>query len=544
MIKKQKWGLLGIGLLLTAALFFSIKKGKNQAAADGSVDGQETAVAFIGNLSESATASGTIEAGRDATLSLARAGIVETIETAVGDVVSSGDLLVQLETAALERAVLSAQADVAIAQANLENGIDGASDAAIAAAQAQLDSANARLNSVINGATDEEIAASEAAVKAAEARVWSASGNLSATNEVSDADILAAQADLDAALEAQESAHNIWVMLADCEENADGTHSCTPSDSDRMDSATQQAAAADAQVALMQARLDNLSNPDSNSVASSQAGIASASAQYDAAVARHNALLADATEAEIASARADVASAESNLHAVLDGATETEILILETRLAQAKTGLAEAENALADAQLLAPFDGVVTAVYLNEGEMATGRAMQIVDNNSLEVVLSVDEIDVGNVRVGQEAVITLETWPDVEIESVVTAVAPSAAANNNGIIAYDVHLSLGAHDLPILVGMTANADLITANREDVLLVPNATLTADRENGTYSVNLVTTGADGERVITAVEVTVGLQDNQYSQITSGIVEGDELLVGELVVPIETFNGPPRR
>ncbi len=544
MIKKQKWVLLGIGLLLATALFISIRKGQNQATADESVDGQETAVAFIGNLSESATASGTIEAGRDATLSLAQSGIVKTIETAVGDVVSSGDLLVQLETAALERAVLSAQADIAIAQANLDNGMDGASDTAIAAAQAQLDSANARLNRTINGATDEEIAASEAAVRAAEAKIWSASGNLSAINEVSSSDILAAQADLDAALDAQESAHNIWVMLADCEEDADGTHSCTPSDSDRMDSATQQVAAANAQVALMQARLDDLSNPDSNSVASSQAGIASASAQYDAAVARHNALLADATEAEIASAKADVASAESNLHAVLDGTTETEMLVLETRLAQAQTGLAEAENALTDAQLLAPFDGVVTAVYLNEGEMAAGRAIQIVDNNSLEVVLSVDEIDVGNVRVGQEAIITLETWPDVEIESAVTAVAPSAAANNNGIIAYDVHLSLGAHDLPILVGMTANADLITANREDVLLVPNSTLTADRENGTYSVNLVTAGADGERMITAVEVTVGLQDNQYSQITGGIVEGDELLIGELTVPIETFDGPPRR
>lgn len=541
MIKKYKWVLIIGAVLIVAIAGFSVVSSQNQTANEGAEE-RETAVAFMGDLSESATASGQVKAQRDATLSLASSGVVERIETAVGDTVAAGDLLVQLETGALERAILSAQADVAIAQANLDNGLDGSSAAAIAAAQAQVDSAQTRLDSAVNGPTAEEIAASEAAVSAAQASMWASSGSLSATNEVSEADILSAQADLDNALDAQKSAHDTWIMVADCDENADGTHTCVPSDSDFMETVSQNAAAADAQVALMQARLDDLSSPNSNSVASSQAGLASATAQYQAAVARHDALLAGSTAATIASAEADLASAQSNLNTLLAGSTDTQILTLETRLAQAQTGLAEAEKALADAKLLAPFNGVITAVYVNEGEVATGQAIQIVDNDNLEVVLSVDEIDVGNVDVGQEAIITLETWPDVEIASVVTAIAPSAATTSSGLVAYDVHLSLQEYDLPVLVGMTANADLITANREGVLLVPNAALQADREAGTYTVNLIRTGADGTETITAVTVEIGLKDNRYTQITSGIVAGDELLIGGIAAPVDVFEAGP--
>ena len=91
-------------------------------------------------------------------------------------------------------------------------------------------------------------------------------------------------------------------------------------------------------------------------------------------------------------------------------------------------------------------------------------------------------------------------------------------------------------------GTAGNADLITANREDVLLVPNAALTADREAGTYTVNLLRTEADGTETITAVTVEIGLKDGRYTQITSGIVEGDELLIGGVDAPVQRVGGRP--
>ncbi|MCA9956712.1 MAG: hypothetical protein KC434_18410, partial [Anaerolineales bacterium] len=106
----------------------------------------------------------------------------------------------------------------------------------------------------------------------------------------------------------------------------------------------------------------------------------------------------------------------------------------------------------------------------------------------------------------------------------------------SGLVTYAVYLALGDTNLPIRVGMTANANLITAQRSDVLLVPNRAITQDRAADKFFV----TRADGE----VIEVTIGLRDDEYTQITSGLTAGDELLI-ETAVPVDDLftpgNGP---
>jgi len=434
--------------------------------------------------------------------------------------------------------VAAAERDVIIAEAELVNLLAGATDADIFATEAAVSSAQARLDELLDGPSAEQIAASEANKKAAQANMWSGSGQVQAAHDVSEADILAAEANLNAALEQQAAAHNTWVLMADCEVNESGVHECLPSDKPQMETVDLGVQAANAQVAIAEARLEELRNPDANNVASSRAGLASSSAQYEAAVARHDALLLGASEADIASAEADLASVQASLAKLATGPSQTNITIYETRLAQAQTGLQEALNSLADATLTAPFDGKITAVNVSEGELASGLVATIVDSGSLEVVLNVDEIDVGSLALDQPAIVVMETWPEVEIDSFVSAIAPVASVSGNGIVSYDVNLSLQETDLPILVGMTANAELVTANREDVLLVPNAAIMADRENGTFIVNLVRTEADGTRTIVPVEVSVGLKDDSYSQIIDGLVEGDVVVLGTFEAPVQSF------
>jgi RND family efflux transporter MFP subunit len=251
-------------------------------------------------------------------------------------------------------------------------------------------------------------------------------------------------------------------------------------------------------------------------------------------------LLAGASDADIAAAEADLASAKASLDNLISGPSDTDLKIYETRLAQAETGLQEAQNALDEAVLAAPFDGVITAVHVALGENASGLAIELLDSNSLEVILGVDEIDVGQIAIGQPASVTLETWPNDEIASEITAIAPSSSASDAGLVTYDVHLALNDNELPILVGMTANADLITNVGEDVLLVPNAAITADRENGTYTVNLVRTEEDGSKTVQPVEVTIGLKDKDHTQVISGLVEGDVVILGTFEAPTLRF-GP---
>jgi multidrug efflux pump subunit AcrA (membrane-fusion protein) len=83
--------------------------------------------------------------------------------------------------------------------------------------------------------------------------------------------------------------------------------------------------------------------------------------------------------------------------------------------------------------------------------------------------------------------------------------------------------------------MTANANLITAEKNNVLLVPNQAINADRSTGSFTVNLKV----GDTV-EEVPVTIGLRDNRNTEITSGLQEGDVLVIGN-VAPRAQF-GPP--
>jgi HlyD family secretion protein len=251
-------------------------------------------------------------------------------------------------------------------------------------------------------------------------------------------------------------------------------------------------------------------------------------------------LLAGATPSQIAAAESALAQAQSNLANLMTEASDEDIAISEAGLEQALLALLDAEEALAKASVTSPFDGLVTAIHVAEGEYATGAVADLI-SDTFQVVLSVDEIDIGALAPGQQAALTLETWPEAEIDGEIISIAPSANSGD-GIVTYDIEITMSPTDLPVLVGMTANARLTTANHEGALLVSNAAITADREAGTYFVNRITGELNGLPTTEKVEVTIGLKDGKYTEIIDGLSEGDELIIGELVVPTFRF-GPGR-
>ena len=132
----------------------------------------------------------------------------------------------------------------------------------------------------------------------------------------------------------------------------------------------------------------------------------------------------------------------------------------------------------------------------------------------------------------------METWPDTEIESEITKIAPTALTDpTSSLVIYEVHLGLDNASLPIRVGMTANANLITAEISDVLLVPNQAINADRATGTFTVNLMV----GEQEVEEIPVSIGLRDNSNTEIISGLQAGDELLITN-GAPLADIFGPP--
>lgn len=541
--QRKTWLWIGGAVAVIAVIALVVtQRPFSQARAQSSGTGDIVTVGS-GDLAASATASGKVEAQRSARLALNSSGTVAQVFVDVGDSVQAGDPLLALETAELERAVANAEQTLTIQEANLASLVAPADAAEIASAQASLASAQAQLNDLMDGPNPDEVAAAEADVRAAEGDIAAASARLNDLTASANAEELqAAQLELELAQQAATEAaqQHSTILVTDPDDNP----FLDEEDLEDMEfNARVAAVQANADLAAAQEALDELQNGDPNSIAAARASVALAQAQRDAAQAQLDLLLQDPSAARIAAAESQVAQAEAELDRLQRGPTGAQIAVAESQVEQARIALERAQRNLADATLYAPFDGVVTAVYVNAGEQAQGILVDMVDPDSLEVVLDVDEVDIGSITPGQEATITLEAWPEEEITAQVAAIAPEASDDNSDLVTYEVYLSIGETERPVRVGMTANADLVTAQRDDVLLAPNAAIQVNRNQGVYTVNRVVSEADGEITTEPVTVTIGLRDREFTQITGGLSEGDRLLIGN-DLPVFSFGngGPP--
>jgi len=186
------------------------------------------------------------------------------------------------------------------------------------------------------------------------------------------------------------------------------------------------------------------------------------------------------------------------------------------------------------ASLKAPFDGIVATVYLDPGNLANSLtpALKLIDRNTLHVDLKLSENDVARVALDQPVKLTINSLNGWQTEGKVGYVAP-AAETTNGVVTYAVRASFADNDPRVKVGMTADLDIITAQKDNVLLVPNSALLP---KGTGRVAQVPVAAGqgtpgpakpGASTTREVEVQTGLSDGTQTEILSGLQEGDEIV-----------------
>jgi len=219
------------------------------------------------------------------------------------------------------------------------------------------------------------------------------------------------------------------------------------------------------------------------------------------AVAKSKAALA-AAEASVAQAQATVAEAKASLGrmrqvAQLSGGKVPAKTELETAEAgvlravaneaaarasvtQAQAVLKTDETNLAKGTIRSPVDGVVLTRKVDPGQTVVA-AMTIPvlftlaeDLARMELQIKVDEADVGTVRIGQPASFTVAAWPGRNFPATIQRVGLGSTITDN-VVTYKTVLTVANDDLALRPGMTATASIVTANRENVLLVPNAAL---------------------------------------------------------------------
>jgi HlyD family secretion protein len=170
--------------------------------------------------------------------------------------------------------------------------------------------------------------------------------------------------------------------------------------------------------------------------------------------------------------------------------------------------------------------GRVASLQIREGEQATpgAPAITLIDEGAYHIEVSVDEIDIDQIAEGQPVEITLDALPDTVLDGVVSEIAPTAVTSGVGVVTYLVTINIDAGDVALKPGMTANATIITDLLDGVLVVPNWAIRLDRESGQALVNRLATGGEIEEV----PIVTGLRNEQFSEVISGLVEGDVVVV----------------
>ncbi len=245
-------------------------------------------------------------------------------------------------------------------------------------------------------------------------------------------------------------------------------------------------------------------------------------ATFNAEIARLNLeALQNGSPAQVNAAYARVAQAQSELDRLRAGASDAEIEQADAAIAQAQIRLDRAQTALDRTALTAPFDGIVTSVNAEIGSLvAPGlTVVEITDVSPLHLVVQADEIDVRQIAKGMPARVQLDALPDSDLAATIASIA-LVPTNDNGIVSYDVTVTLDDDDPRVRVGMTADAAIIVDSKPDVLVVPNQYIRLDRQRGQAYVNVV--GADD--TLHEVPVTLGLQGQDRSEIVAGLSEGD--------------------
>lgn len=195
----------------------------------------------------------------------------------------------------------------------------------------------------------------------------------------------------------------------------------------------------------------------------------------------------------------------------------------------AQSSLENAQETLDDYSITAPISGEVVTKTAKAGDKieggSDGTLCVIYDLSYLEMTMSIDELDISDVAVGQEVQITADAVEGTTYTGVVTKVSV-AGTTSGGITTYPVTVRIDETE-GLRPGMNVDAEIILESAEDVLAIPSGAvnrgntvlITADSPS---AVNAVDQEAPEGYVY--VEVETGISDDSYTQVLSGLQEGD--------------------
>ncbi len=284
---------------------------------------------------------------------------------------------------------------------------------------------------------------------------------------------------------------------------------------------------------IAKAKLDNSSSDlsSSNSLAKAESSLATAKKDYEQAKRDAENSLEDAQD-NVESKLIAYENAQAQHAEKIAPPREVDLTSLRLQVSSAKEDYEESLADLESANILAPIDGKVAKVYQVAGDSASPSTVlaAIITDQSLAVV-SLNEVDVAKVEIGQKAILTFSSVDDLSISGEVVEI-DSLGDSSQGVVSYEAKISFDTQDDRIKPQMSVDAQIVVDQSVDVLVVPNSALQTDMEGNYYVEILETDGIDNatstqgvasDNLPVVTYVTVGLADDTQTEVFGGLDEG---------------------
>lgn len=525
-------------LIVVAVVMTSVRQSAAPAAATN------TLVVAPADVRSSITATGKLTPLQSADVSFTTGGRVSDVYVQSGDIVTKDAPMVQLDSdmldldvQAADAALAQAQADVDVAKAQLtaaeavlKQTVGSVTASDIAAARANLTEAQARLTLFTNSNGADVLVRAQAALTEAQATLDAQRKTLATAKTQAETMVAKRANDLRDAQSALQSARADNQHVID--KGTDPRTGRKLSDTEKSDYAGKYDAAVRAEenaaALLTQATRDAdvARQNEISGVASAEARVRSAQADLDAVQ----------SGADLASAKAAVAQAEANLNKLLGDQRNAQVAAQEANVAAATAVLERAKARVTQAQaqaqmaalkrdaatLKAPFAGVIADVNAKPGELvATAPVVGIIDMSAFTVEITVDEVDVAKVQVGQVVDVFVDALGAPVLAGKVVRVSPRAESEQ-GVVSYKVTVEVTPDARNVKAGMTASAQIITGEAKGVIAVPRTAVSTD-VNGVSTVTLVNGDAQ-----TPQTVELGVVGDDMVEVRSGLKAGDIIAV----------------
>jgi macrolide-specific efflux system membrane fusion protein len=205
--------------------------------------------------------------------------------------------------------------------------------------------------------------------------------------------------------------------------------------------------------------------------------------------------------------------------------------LLDAAHAQGAEAMKYWEEVYKPTPLISPVNGEVIVSTKEPGQTVTAADIIIVLSDHLIVQAQVDETDIGKVKAGQEAIVTLDAYPQIKVNGKVDHIFYESKLVNNVNI-YQVDIVLEAVPAVFRSGMTATVNIIENTKNNILLIP---IDAVKRNKTGPYVLLSQGLSEKPVERNIET--GISDEKDTEVMSGLSQQDKILIaGGKYVPAQ--------